>query len=583
MNLPGPDDAVIAGRAAELSAIIATIGEVLPPLLRTGRPAESLRIVYLMPRTGAGGGARVLFEHANHLQRLGSRVSVVSHFGRPDWFDLEAEFIEVPFGRPLCQSVPPCDVIVAGYWDEIIPARRLGIAPVVHFEQGDFHLYDDVPAELQATIEASLAAADWTITVGEAAEDALAERYGVFAHRIQNAVDTEVFHPSTTTSDRRTIVFVGWDGSSFKGIDTARRVTKALAVTHPEVGVVWITPNRPVGAEMGVTVVSPSQDSLARHLREASVYVGTSRYESFPLPPLEAMASGTPVVSTDNEGILAYAKDGENCLLAPLNDIEALVGAVRRVLDDTELAARLTEAGLSTANCHNWPSITSQLLEEFRTLVEDLPAATAAEIDLFTEGLEFEDERDLSVLLELAQASPYESFAVPVSQPVHGDYRLVRWKVVARHRGGYPGVAKAYIPARYDKPVEDSEYQFGIDLLREGLGDHAFSWFVGQCQQSCAAAQATIGRWVVLSLIEAGRASEALDLALTFAPANASHPDYYFLALLAALEARRPIDIVGTFDAVRLLGSGAHYDEWLDEPAELLMDRLRCESVPVVQ
>ena len=577
MNLPGPAEAAAAGHVTEFSALSEVSDEVLPPLYRVGLPPASLRIVYLVPRTGPGGGARVLLEHANHLHRLGSKVTVLSHFPRPDWFELEADFVEIPFGRPLCDSVPPCEVIVAGYWDTILPARRLGIAPVVHFEQGDFHLYDDVPEQHRAVIEASLAAADWTITVGEAAENALAERYGIFAHRIDNAVDTEMFHPLSAKPERRSVVFVGSDASVFKGIDVARKVAARLHESHPEVGIVWITPNAPVGPELGETVVAPAQETLARYLRQASAYVGTSRYESYPLPPLEAMASGTPVVSTDNGGIFAYGLDGENCLLAPIDDVEALASAVRRVLDDADLAAGLQAAGLRTARSHNWPSIAAQLLEDFRTLVEDLPLATPAEVAIDADDIEFDNEEHRALLVELAYASPYEQFAIPVSQPLHGEYRLVRWKVVARKKGGFPGTGRAYLPAASASSVEDATYQFGIDLMREGLDDPAFSWFVSQCQQCSEAAQTVLGRWVLMSLIEAGRASEALDLALTFAPAHAAHPDYYLLALLAAMEARRPIDIAGAIEAVRLLGSGAHFDEWLENPGELLMARLRAQ------
>jgi glycosyltransferase involved in cell wall biosynthesis len=577
MSLPGPDKAVAAGRRAELEAITTLARQPLPPLYRKSGPFEPLRIVYLMPRTGVGGGARVIFEHANHLRALGAMVTVVSHFSPPDWFDLAAEFVEVPFGHPLCQSVPPCDVIVAGYWDEIVPARQLGIAPVVHFEQGDFHLYDELASDWQGLVEVSLGAADWTITVGEAAENALADRYGVFAHRISNAVDTTLFHPLSEERGEKSVVFLGWDGAAFKGIDTARRVASGLAESHPQVKLVWITPSAPIGEEFGLTVVSPPQDCLARYLREASVYVGTSRYESFPLPPLEAMASGTPVVSTSNGGILAYARDGENCLLAPVDDAETLLGAVRRVLDDSTLAAELTAGGLRTAADHDWPSITAELLADLQRLVEEIPPAPPASVEIVLDDLVFADEEDRAVLAELVEASPYEQFAVPVSQPLYGKHRLVRWQIVARKPGGCKGTGRAYLPARRESPVEDAAYQFGIDLLREGLGEAAFSWFVGQCQQCSEAEQLLIGRWILISLIEAGRSSEALDLAMTFAPANGAHPDYYYLALWAALESRRPVDISAALEAVRLLGSGAHFSEWLDGPGELLADRLNAK------
>ena len=558
----------------------AVVGEPLPPLYRTKCAGEPLRVVYLMPRTGAGGGARVLFEHANHSSHLGAVVTVVSHFPRPDWFDLATEFVEVPFGQPLCQSVPPCDVIVAGYWDEVILARRLGIAPVVHFEQGVEHLFDTVAEQWKPVIAASLAAADWTITIGENTENALAERYGIFAHRIANAVDTEVFRPLSKERSKRTVVFVGSDAVAFKGIDIARRVARGLVARRPDVGIVWITPSPPLGAKMGETVVNPTQEVLARYLREASVYVGTSRYESWGLPALEAMASGTPVVSTDNGGILT--------LRAGRRELPPRAGGRRRRphrggdpgprrprarrrprLGGAADGRPLQLVGRSQRSCwrasgHSWTAC--------RRLRRP-PSRSPPTISSST------TKRTGRVLQELVEASPYEHFAIPVSQPAYGEYRLVRWKVVAHKKGGVEGTGRAYLPARSEFPVEDATYQFGIDLLREGLSDAAFSWFAGQCQQSPEADQAILGRWVLLSLIEAGRASEALSLAATLAPLNAGYPDYYYLTLLAALEARRPVDVTAALEAVRLLGCGARFEEWLDRPGELLM---RLLTVPPV-
>ena len=262
-------------------------------------------------------------------------------------------------------------------------------------------------------IEASLAAADWTITIGENTEKALAERYGVFAHRIANAVDTDVFRPSSSAVSKRTVVFIGWDGAAFKGIDIARRVARGLAARRPEVGVVWITPNAPLGAKMGETVVNPPQEVLVRYLREASVYVGTSRYESWGLPALEAMACGTPVVSTDNGGIRSYGRDGENCLLAPVDDPDALMAAVIRVLDDASLAEDLASAGLETAAAYSWPVITAELLEDFRALVDTLPPAPPAAIEMAVDDLEFDHEPDRARLKRSRRGLPLRAIRDP--------------------------------------------------------------------------------------------------------------------------------------------------------------------------
>jgi glycosyltransferase involved in cell wall biosynthesis len=66
--------------------------------------------------------------------------------------------------------------------------------------------------------------------------------------------------------------------------------------------------------------------------------------EGLPLVLLEAMARGRPVVATPVGGTPELVTDGETGLLVPPRDPEALAAALRRVLDDPELARRLGEA-----------------------------------------------------------------------------------------------------------------------------------------------------------------------------------------------------------------------------------------------
>ena len=76
----------------------------------------------------------------------------------------------------------------------------------------------------------------------------------------------------------------------------------------------------------------------------ADAVVLPSRWEGLPLTALEALASGTPLVATNVRGLRELLVDGENALLVPEEPV-ALATALRRVLDDRELAARLSEAG----------------------------------------------------------------------------------------------------------------------------------------------------------------------------------------------------------------------------------------------
>jgi glycosyltransferase involved in cell wall biosynthesis len=64
------------------------------------------------------------------------------------------------------------------------------------------------------------------------------------------------------------------------------------------------------------------------------------------------MASGVPVVSTRVGQAAELVRDGENGLLAEVDDVDALTAAVARVAADAELRARLRAAGRATAEAH---------------------------------------------------------------------------------------------------------------------------------------------------------------------------------------------------------------------------------------
>lgn len=80
---------------------------------------------------------------------------------------------------------------------------------------------------------------------------------------------------------------------------------------------------------------------LSLHFCAADLFVMPSSQEAFGLTVLEAMACGTPVVGFDVGGIPDMVTPGETGLLAPAGDIEGLAAAIRQLLEDAELRARL--------------------------------------------------------------------------------------------------------------------------------------------------------------------------------------------------------------------------------------------------
>jgi glycosyltransferase involved in cell wall biosynthesis len=63
----------------------------------------------------------------------------------------------------------------------------------------------------------------------------------------------------------------------------------------------------------------------------------SSSWENFPHMAVEALAVGTPVISTDGGGVREIVRDGSNGLLVPVGDADALAAAIRRYFADAEL------------------------------------------------------------------------------------------------------------------------------------------------------------------------------------------------------------------------------------------------------
>ena len=94
------------------------------------------------------------------------------------------------------------------------------------------------------------------------------------------------------------------------------------------------------------TITGVSDDALARLYGEAEVAIVPSLYEGFSLPAIEAMSCAVPVVATTGGALPeVVGVSGETGLLVEPNNPEALVEAIRSLLDDATLRQRLGDNG----------------------------------------------------------------------------------------------------------------------------------------------------------------------------------------------------------------------------------------------
>jgi N-acetyl-alpha-D-glucosaminyl L-malate synthase BshA len=166
---------------------------------------------------------------------------------------------------------------------------------------------------------------------------------------IPDFVDTRRFFPEQTRTT--TIVHV----SNFRPVkrtDDALRafylVRRRMAATlllvgsGPGEGAARELAER-LGIASSVRFMGEDPD-MARHLRGAGLLLSTSEFEGFGMAPLEAMACGVPVVTTNSGGVREVVSD--SCArVTDVGDVEALAAAAVELLQDGELARSMGDAG----------------------------------------------------------------------------------------------------------------------------------------------------------------------------------------------------------------------------------------------
>ncbi|HUT35644.1 MAG TPA: glycosyltransferase family 4 protein [Planctomycetota bacterium] len=172
----------------------------------------------------------------------------------------------------------------------------------------------------------------------------------------------------------RRLLFVG-RFSPEKGLRYLLEALPAIVARFPQVRVVLVGTDEPDDGEfhqmarrLGVAehvtfggVVA--REALPAMYAEADLLVAPSLAEGHPLAPVEALASGTPVVGSDIPGLNETVSDGSNGLLVPPRDPAALAEALCRVLGDEALLDRLTRAARPSVERYAWEPRIRELAE----------------------------------------------------------------------------------------------------------------------------------------------------------------------------------------------------------------------------
>ena len=333
---------------------------------------HAVTIISAAPRTN---GFQLPQPNGIPTRRIGRSVTVYGNgatahvtVGTRLWHDMkdllrEERFDILQLHSPLFFTLPPM-------------AAVLGTCARV----GTFHSYFEqsaVYAALKGVLQRQFVdRLDGVTVVSPSVLRALSRYFELDARVIPNGVDRHMFNPSVPrlarfTQDKRTLLFLGRfdprNGLPFmlRAFVEVRRRIRDVRLIVVGTGPLQSVYRRMVPKHLRDDVHFEGATLLNRpsYYATADLFCSPISNASFGITLLEAMASGTPIVATDNVGYRDLLGPAEGVLVP--HNVHAFADAIVQMLSDDRICVAMREAGLRKADQYSWPCVVTRLLDYF--------------------------------------------------------------------------------------------------------------------------------------------------------------------------------------------------------------------------
>jgi len=317
-------------------------------------------------RGGRSGGEKAIRCIAQHLQQRGWFVEIALMTGENA--DMWDEFSVVPWGR----TRPHYDIAMATFVTTRPKAREISCGLRLGLVQSDEPEWVRGEAYYDEWRQAFELDGFRDIIIAEHMSE-FAEKYGMnIVGRLTPGIDTITFSPrADMPSGRlgeqapRLFVITKSVPTWYGGHEYLLPALEELARRYPTLSVDWLgypPPSLPCPVRHHQTY---DEHEVAQLYSQATVFVLPSIIEGSPRTVREAMACGTPVVTTPT-GVEDYATHGRDVMFVPPRDSNAIVEAVGYLLDNPRERERIALSALRLIQRRTW----ERYLAEFDAILE---------------------------------------------------------------------------------------------------------------------------------------------------------------------------------------------------------------------
>lgn len=353
------------------------------------------KLVFILPSIKTGGGNRVIIELSNELVERGIEVDILYPNNSQDinTFSSSKKINFIPIGihkesksYKLFNLLKVFNYINRTYHDEILiftdPIMSIFIPLVKNnkiyrfIQADDYAIYDDLLVlkhKILLIMYKILTKFSYRYNVNYLFNSTYTyEKFlevlnskNVFFSLVHPALNHNVFfNQNIRKEDEVNICIVArkhpWKGfidfiDAFNGIKSTIQVDNIYLISHDNLSEFDLT---------GMELIKPKNDQeIAHYMNKSHIFISTSWWEGFGLPPIEAMACGCSVILTDAGGVNEYAVPNENCLMYKPKDIKNLQESILKLATNKELRDYLATNSQEKAKDFSWTKSTDQLLK----------------------------------------------------------------------------------------------------------------------------------------------------------------------------------------------------------------------------
>lgn len=343
---------------------------------------KKLNLAYLLPHEQVTGGIKILIEQMKYLKERGHYITLFIKDDNTEeekfsWIDLDVDNIVYTKNyTDYKKYLNKYDVIILG-WIGLLKDKEVN-TKTVYIEQGYPALFGDIDSILKKDIYKRQLVNSYKlphniISVSKVLYNILKNRFNIKTNIIPNSLNIDFYKPGDYKK-RNNILIVGNPYLPFKGFETIISALKSVWMMNYYFDVTWICQEKREYNNIDFNinyVILPDQENLVKCYQEADLMVYASWYEGFGMPPLEAMACGTPTIITKSDGILEYAIDGENAILVEPRNIKEIAAAIIFLLENDQIKNKLSINGRKTALNYNIRERIVELEDYLYTIYEE--------------------------------------------------------------------------------------------------------------------------------------------------------------------------------------------------------------------